>query len=455
MNKNCCSPGRRSRAIQKVLIALTVAIIICLISVALALAIRNGRTDTEYDKDEILSNITAGYPEGAKNVTEALIEWDFPKFNTKNLFNVEAYYNTVYVKKDELPEKSILAKKVADLFLCEVWDNINVNDPDLVTEYLAACLIEAIGDKWGEYRNKNQQESFNADLSGELVGIGVIVSQSEEGIFVNSVIENSPAHKSGITANDIIVGVDGKRVLDIGYSNATSLIRGEIGTSVLITVLRNGSETTFSIIRDKVTEVTVYGEMKDGNIGYITITRFKNNTAEQFKEVLNYLTENGAKGIIFDLRSNPGGLLSAVTDILSLIAPTGTEIASFSNDKKAIYASQGTVLEPEDSIYTLPAVVLINEYTASAGELFTAAMRDFSKMGLLEVSIVGNTTYGKGVMQSTVSFPDGSALTLTTAYYNPPLRVNYDGVGIEPTRKIADGENIEEIAISEIEMLLR
>ena len=142
---------------------------------------------------------------------------------------------------------------------------------------------------------------------------------------------------------------------------------------------------------------------------------------------------NGAVGIVYDLRSNPGGYLSSVVDILSYISPKGTTIASFSND----YAD--TMVDDDSHSLTLPSVVICNERTASAGELFTAAMRDFDEeFGYFDVTIVGTTTYGKGVMQSSFHLGDGSFLTLTVAYYNPPSGKNYDGEGITPDVPVAE-----------------
>jgi carboxyl-terminal processing protease len=179
--------------------------------------------------------------------------------------------------------------------------------------------------------------------------------------------------------------------------------------------------------------------ISDGKIGYIRITGFKSNTAEQFIEAVNAIEDAGAEGVIFDLRSNPGGYLDAVVTMLSYLVPTDTKIVSFSNGKAPIHASEGTELEKKDHTLSIPAAVLCNENSASAAELFTAAMRDYNDMGLLTATVIGTVTYKKGIMQSTIPFSNGASLTLTTALYNPPSDQNFHGVGVSPDVTIETG----------------
>ena len=149
------------------------------------------------------------------------------------------------------------------------------------------------------------------------------------------------------------------------------------------------------------------------------------------------MLENGAVAIVYDLRSNPGGYLSAVVKMLYRIAPKGTTVVSFSNDYAPEYKDK------TEASLSLPTVVICNESTASAGELFTAAIRDFETLGFFDVTIVGQKTYGKGVMQSTYSFTDSSSITLTVAYYNPPSGENYDGVGITPDVTVENNSELD------------
>ena len=174
------------------------------------------------------------------------------------------------------------------------------------------------------------------------------------------------------------------------------------------------------------------------------------NIKNQFKKAIDFMVKNEAVGIIYDLRSNPGGYLSAVVGMLTHSSPRGTTIASFSND----YAN--TMYDHDSHSLSLPSVVICNENTASAGELFTAAMRDFDEeFGYFDVTVVGSTTHGKGVMQSTFPLSDGSYVTLTVAYYNPPSGVNYDGVGILPDVVVEDDGARFDAAYEEILKLVK
>jgi carboxyl-terminal processing protease len=197
------------------------------------------------------------------------------------------------------------------------------------------------------------------------------------------------------------------------------------------------------MMRAKITETTVsYKTYSGGKVGYIRISSFKSNTDDQFVDAVNALELIGVEAIIFDLRNNGGGYLNSVCNMLSYLVPTNTEIASFSNSKEPIYATDGKGSEHEaegDHVLTVPAIVLCNEYSASASELFTAAMRDYNTMGLLSCTVMGKTTFKKGIMQSTLTFTDGSTLTLTTALYNPPSGTNFHGVGVAPDITLADG----------------
>jgi carboxyl-terminal processing protease len=184
---------------------------------------------------------------------------------------------------------------------------------------------------------------------------------------------------------------------------------------------------------------TVRYSIGEDKIAYVRISSFKDNTGKQFIEAIDAIEKAGAVGVIFDLRNNGGGYLSAVSEMLSYIAPKGTELVSFSNNySRPIYATHSHT-------FTLPSVVICNGYTASAAELFTSAMRDFSDMGFFDVLVVGETTYGKGVMQSSYPFTDGSVITVTVAYYYPPCRIGYDGEGISPKAEntVTDDESTE------------
>ena len=219
------------------------------------------------------------------------------------------------------------------------------------------------------------------------------------------------------------------------WAEAVYTIRGEAGTTVDITLDRGGKEITVTATRKKVVEQSVLYSIDQNRIGYIKISAFNSNTPGQFDTAISYMLENGAVGIVYDLRSNPGGYLDAVVKMLSRIAPKGTTLVSFSNNYSSDYKDK------TEASLSLPSVVICNGATASAGELFTAAMRDFDTLGYFDVTIVGEKTYGKGVMQNTYTFTDNSSITLTVAYYNSPSGENYDGIGISPDVEISNNDS--------------
>ena len=401
-----------------------------------------GRTDDEpkpATAEELKAYIEA-HPaaENVSCVEDVLRAWKLPTFEKNLLLGVEQCYSLYYYK--ELPPKAELAYLTAMHFIDNEYANIDKSNPTLVAYALIDSYIAVIGDPYSYYRTAEEFEDYETDMSGKFAGIGVSVETAlkDGGIVVINAIDGSPAHAAGILPGDLIVGVAGQRVSELGYEPSVNLIKGEIGTEVTITVRRNGAEFDLTIVRALVTEQTVSFAMLENDIAYIRISSFKANTAEQFIEAIDAAEGEGAKGIIFDVRNNPGGYLTAICNSLSYLVPTDTPLASFSSDKTEMKAMHGTELEPEDHVLTIPSVVICNRYTASAGELFTAALRDFVKMDLIDAVTVGETTYKKGVMQSTFTYQSGAALTLTTAYYNPPLGINYDGVGVVPDIQLSE-----------------
>lgn len=379
------------------------------------------------------------------SVTYYLMESDVPDFDTGLLLTVEMCFDTYYYK--ELEDFETLGKKTLDAYNEFCRDETDATDMDAVTYALIDCYIYAVGDNYAFYRTVDETEDYTTDMSGSFVGIGVSVSYNvlENTILIEGVELSSPAEAAGIAIGDYIVAVDGVKVPNIGVTEAINRIKGEVDTFVEVTVLRGDEEITFNIKRAEITETTVAHNIIDEKIGYIKITGFKGNTAEQFKNAVDSVEASGVEAIIFDLRSNSGGYLSAVSAMLSYLVPDGTKIASFSNGMNPLYASSGTALEEEDHTLSVPSVVLCNSRSASAAELFTAAMRDYADMNLLTSVIMGELTFKKGIMQSTIEFTDDSTLTLTTALYNPPSDINFHGVGVAPDIALdEDDDYIEE-----------
>ena len=395
-----------------------------------------------------------GFAIDPNSVTAKLLnEKDIPEFNASRLLAVETCFNSYYYT--ELPDSDTLAAgtKAAFLEFCSNADQLSLEEVTLV---LIDCYIAAVGDKYAFYRSVDEHEEYTSDMSGSFVGIGVSILRNEpqKTILVTSVEPDSPASKAGILPDDYIVAVFGERVEETGTLAAVNKIKGEIGTEVSVTVKRGDTEITFNMIRERITETTVSYSLVEGtNYGYVRISSFKSNTPAQFFKAIRDLEEKNVSGIIFDLRRNPGGYISAVSSMLSFLVPTGTPIASFSSNKAPLYATNGDIFETDDHVLSVPSVVMCNETSASGAELFSGAMRDYDTMGILKSTLIGQTTYKKGIMQSSIPFSDGSTLTLTTALYNPPLGENFNGIGVSPDVFVNEDEDYMKIAIAELTKL--
>ena len=378
--------------------------------------------------------------------------YGIPDFDKAKLREVERVYMNYYVEELAAPE--VTAQKTADIYFELFHENIDTGDRVAVTEAVIKSYIRSIGDKYSIYRSAEEYAGYDTEMSGTFYGIGVLVTRGEgDVITVIDVYEESGAEAAGICKGDVIVAVAGKNVADVGYDKAVDLIRGEEHTTVAVAVMREGVRIDFNVERRKVVEKSVTYSIDEDRIGYIEITSFKDNTDELFIEAVDALKEAGAVGIIYDLRANPGGYLTAVINTLSYIAPDDATIVSFSNGygrpKKDSNAHE----------ISLPSVIICDGGTASAGELFTAAMRDLeTEYGHHDVTIVGERTYGKGIMQTTVTLSDKSTVTLTVAYYNPPSGKNYHGEGITPDRTVelgTDSDTQLEAAYEEIFKLIK
>ena len=299
-------------------------------------------------------------------------------------------------------------------------------DEEQLSDYLIRGYIAGVGDKYASYMTADEFSDYMEESSGEMVGIGVhIIYNNELGALeVISVMRDSPALEAGVEPGDLIVMVGDEYVSDLGYYPAVDKMLGELGTIAQFTVRRgkNYEESIeFSIVREKVTDTTVESHMYDGDIGIIRITQFAENTGENIKTVIEDLVAKGAKSLIFDVRYNPGGALTGIVDTLDYLLPEGPIIR--------IVDREGN----EDSIssdafcISMPMAVLVNESTASAAELFTSALQDYKL-----ATVIGTTTYGKGTMQTVVSLPDGSGLSISYRMYNPPYSDNYEGIGVIP-----------------------
>ncbi len=265
------------------------------------------------------------------------------------------------------------------------------------------------------------------DLEGRVVGIGVSAEMDPSGyILIREVYEESPAAIVGLQAGDLIIKVDELDVNTETYEQASQAIRGEEGSKVNITYRRESEDTTIEVTRRKVDVPTVFSRMIDGNVGYVQVTEFNDSTSTQFSNQVDALISQGAQALIFDMRNNGGGTLTSVTKMLDKLLPEGDIVSAVYKD-----GTVDVLAKSDENEINLPMVVLTNNRTASAAELFTQALRDYNK-----AKSVGTITYGKGTMQSVKKLNDGSAVNVTVARYLPPSGISYDGEGIKPDYEV-------------------
>lgn len=297
-------------------------------------------------------------------------------------------------------------------------------DKDALIEGIYTGYAGALGDPYTEYYDEEETKALQESTSGEFSGIGATMSQDAETgvITVVNVYKGSPAEKAGILEGDILSGVDGRSTDGQDLENVVSWIKGEQGTEVSVVVVRDGEEVEMTAVRDIIEVQTVEYEMKAGQVGYISVSEFDSVTYDQFKTALEDLEASGMEGLVIDLRSNPGGNLSTVTDMLKLLLPEGTIVST--KDK---YGNTEEITCDGTHEFSKPLAVLVNQYSASASEIFCGAVQDYGTG-----TIVGTTTYGKGVVQQLLDLGDGTCLKMTIAEYYTPSGRSINGTGVTP-----------------------
>ena len=285
-------------------------------------------------------------------------------------------------------------------------------------------MLEALDDKYAVYYTAEELNSQRQSNEGVYYGIGayVMMNAETETPYISGVIAGTPAEEAGLQINDIIYAVDGTSTFQLTLEETTALIKGEEGTHVTLTLIRNGVAFDQDVVRRKVNNPTVSSEMLNEEIGYIAISEFKDITVDQFTEAYAVLKGSGARALILDLRGNPGGLLDAAVSIGRQILPEGLVVYSEDkNGERVEYTCDGT------REIDIPMAVLVNGGSASASEVLTGAIKDYG-VG----TVIGTTTYGKGIVQKIIQLSDGSGIKLTTSAYFTPLGNNIHGTGITP-----------------------
>lgn len=305
-----------------------------------------------------------------------------------------------------------------------------VEEKDIQT-YLLDSYFNAIGDPFTMYHTPEEMAKFSDESAGKLYGIGIYVYLDPDTgyIYVNRVMPGSPAETAGIEAGDAITHIENTPVTAETYTQCISLVAGELDTTVKLNIIRDGEQLEISPLRGEVRARSVFTDYI-GDYAWITIMEFSGLVSEDFIAAINEAEAKGVKGYIFDMRDNPGGDLNIICNILDKLLPEGPIVNVMDKNQNKIYSRSS------DSAYiNKPMTVLCNENTASAGELFTAALKDYQM-----ATVIGVTTYGKGTMQTIISLSDGSGVRITEYYYNPPYSENYHLKGIEPDIIVEESE---------------
>lgn len=322
-------------------------------------------------------------------------------------------------------------------------------DENQLGEQAIKAYVEGLDEPYTHYYTKEEFSSYMQNIQDGYVGIGVVVGVDENNqIVVIAPSENSPAYNAGIQPGDVITHIDDVKYSGDMINEAVSSIKsGKEGTAVKITVLRNNETIDFEITREDISSESVKGEMIDNEIGYLRITDFnmessngQHSTSSEFLDEFTALQNNGMKKLIIDLRDNPGGILDEACNIADMFIPEGTITYTETKDGERNYIYS-------DSEFTdIPIVILINGNSASASEVFTGALKDYGK-----ATVVGTTSYGKGIVQNVYPFYDGSGISLTSSKYYTPNGICIHEIGIEPDVVVEMPKEYENMYASMIE----
>ena len=304
---------------------------------------------------------------------------------------------------------------------------LNGIDNDKMKDGIYKGMVDSLGDPYTVYYNSEEYKQFTSSSSGTYSGIGVAVSQNVTtgAITIVKTFKKGSGEKEGMKPGDVIYKVEGKKIEGLELSKVVSMIKGEEGTFVKVTVLRDGKEIEFNLERKKLEVDTVNYRMEDRSgkkIGYISVSEFDEVTASQFKSAISELSKEGMEGLVIDLRDNPGGLLDVTCEMLDRMIKKGLLV--YTVDK---YGKRVDEDATDSDSFDKPVAILVNGNSASASEVFSGAMKDYKA-----ATLVGTKTFGKGIVQSIVPFGDGTAMKVTVSKYYTPNGVNIHGTGIEP-----------------------
>lgn len=343
----------------------------------------------------------------------------------------DTVYNDLKQIKDV--EKYELLFTVREALLAKYDGEI---DDTVLLESAIKGMTSSLNDPYTVFMNEEEYKQFNEQSNGEFVGIGAQVGIKEEGFVVIAPIEGSPAEAAGLKTGDVILKVDNKDVTELTLDQTIAMIRGEAGTEVVMTVKRDNVESLdINIVRDVIKVISVKGEMVDNEIGYIQLTSFDDKVSEALKETIHNLKGEGMKGMILDLRGNPGGYLNEAVSVASQFTEKGSLI-TYTVDK---YDNKIESKSEGGEAIGMPLVILIDGGSASASEVVTGALRDHKA-----ATTVGTVSFGKGIVQQIVEFEGGeTSLKVTTSKYYTPNGENIHNVGITPDYEVPLNEELQ------------
>lgn len=340
---------------------------------------------------------------------------------------------SVFTGEDGIVDSEFITKVSTIEALIENSFYLSEVDTDALREGAYKGIVDALGDIYSVYYTPEEAAELFADTEGIYYGIGAYVQMDSVTGYakISGTIKGTPAEEAGLREGDILYMVEGEDMAGLDLSQVVLRIKGEEGTTVHITLVRDGEYVEVDVERRKIESPTVEYSMLDERMAYVQITEFDDVTVSQFEEALEAVRAANAQGMILDLRANPGGSLSAVVDIADMLLGEG--LILYTEDK------QGNRVEYKsdaDTMIDIPIVLLVDGNSASASELLSGALKDHGK-----ATLVGTTTFGKGIVQSIRSLRDGSAVKLTTSAYYTPAGNNIHGIGIEPDIVVEfDGE---------------
>lgn len=333
----------------------------------------------------------------------------------------------VYIQSDAVTDSDGIGSEVEGKLnaIDSVLESFYFGDVDDETakDNVYKAYLSSYGDKYTMYYTADEYKALKESTNGKFYGIGAVCQLSGEGgVLLVDVYDNGAGYQAGLRSGDRVVNVDGRDITDMELSSAVALIKGDKGTSVTLEVIRGTERLTFSAVRDAVEAKTVSYTLLDNNIGYLSISQFEEVTTKQFKAAVEDLQSQGMKGLVIDIRNNPGGLLDTVVGMLKYMLPDGLIV--YTEDKQG---NRKEYKGQDNDEFNLPLAVIVNGNSASASEIFAGAIQDYGKG-----TIIGTQTYGKGIVQTVKPLTDGSAIKFTIAKYFTPKGQDIHGKGVTP-----------------------